>query len=176
MDPHVWQRFPLDSDEAFAAFCEWLHLPSPRLAVDEWARGQATKASPGRPGLILKWYMENYWEERAAAYDHWVAQAPLRKQYPVSHPMILGVMRMCLAELKKYEAAQSRAGDAPGYFSMGDCLKMMSHVLRAEKEIARLTKEQEKAKESGAVVQDFSRLSLEEARIFDTLLAKVTAI
>lgn len=166
MGPQVWSRFEQE-DDAYAAFSEYLHLASPRPPILDYARDHKRHAD------ILRWALAWMWEARVTAYDEYTAQAPMRRFYPVSHPIILALLRMCVAEMKKFEEAQRLSGEAPGFFTMAECLKMMREVRAAERDIARLEKEQKEAQAEGALVHDFSRLTLEEHRMFDNLLNKV---
>lgn len=164
----MWSRFESgdEGEAAWAAFSEYLHLATPRLSVEEFARSHRT------PGLVLKWSMQWMWESRVDAYDEYTSQANIRKFYPVTSPLIIRVMRLCLAELQKWEAAQKDS--TVGFIPFRDCLSMLREVRAAERDLARMTKEQEEAKLAGAVAHDFSKLTLEEQRLLDGLLAKVS--
>lgn len=172
--PDLWSRFEPQGhgDAAWSAFAEYLHLGAPRPTIDDWARSRG-EIYPGRSAEILRWSVEWMWDARVDAYDEWSSQASLRKHYPASHPLILSVMRMCASELRKYEKAQTLV-EGHGFLTIDQCLKMMREVRAAERDISRLQAEQDTAKALGAVVQDFSRLSLEESRALDALLEKVT--
>lgn len=167
--PTLWTRFESgpEGDAAWSAFAEYLHLAVPRVSVLDFA-----KSWRGRPADPLKWSVEWFWEARVAAYDEWSSQAGLRRMYPVTSPAILAVLRICVVELKKYEQAQKEATGSYGFLSMSECLRMLKEVRAAERDIARLSKEAEEAKASGAAIPDFSKLTLEEARQLDTLLGK----
>lgn len=163
----MWSRFESgpEGDAAWAAFTEYLHLATPRVTVDEFARSHKT------PAKVLEWSLVWMWDLRVAAFDDWSAQSALRKNYPVSHPLIIAILRLCTEELKRYEASQHDC--TTPMFSMSETLRMLKEVRAAERDIARLQKEVDEAQKAGTPVHDFSKLTLDEARQLDTLLAKV---
>lgn len=180
MVTRVWARFETGDDggEAYAAFQEWLHLPpDTRPDVETFARygDERTTRSSGKYAQIRAWATAWLWEDRAAEYDQWSSQAPARRLYPICHPVMLTLARMVLAELKKFEAAQSKAGEVPGYLTFDQCVRVFRAIASAEKEVGRLKASKEEALARGDQILDISKLTLEEQRTLESIWAKATS-
>lgn len=114
------------------------------------------------------------WAERAAAYDEWSAQSLTRRVYPITNPILIVLTRILLKEIRKFSAAQDMAGDVPGFdgLSIKDIGRLYKMCADAEIQVHRLQKDQEEAVARGDSVLDITKLTLEEQRTMDLLLAK----
>lgn len=171
MAPHPWARLAVDTDESWAQFSEWLH-ETPRRSVWDWAVACSDRGN-GESIPILAWAQDHLWEERAQAYDEWQANEPYRKAFPVLSPIILTMLRMAHREIAKWEAAQMRAGDAPGFLSWDQIARLMRDMARLEQGARALAALEKKEQSSGSALYDFSKLSLDEMRQFNELASKM---
>jgi hypothetical protein len=115
--------------------------------------------------------------DRAFDYDAHQSSVTVRKVYPLISPLLLSIYRIASVELGKYERAQQNAGDAPGFVDIRAVLKMLDVLAKAESKIKDLAlKEKEIAQNLGPaeVAVDFSRITVEEHRMLEAIMAKAT--
>lgn len=166
---HPWARHPVDDEESYSYFCEWLH-EVPRRSIIEWASWCSIRED-GTRRPIMDWAHDNLWKERAEAFDAWTAEEPIRTAYPVLSPLALRLVRIATVEVGKYERAQALAGDAPGFISIDQIVRITNAVAKLEA-YAKSIKAIEKSL-SGGQAYDPSKLTDAELRQYSDLAEKM---
>ena len=178
----TWKRQGNETDTAFALFSEWLHAADSdgcRPDVYSWAEERSAKEAAETIAQWRSYIMAcadaHTWAARAADYDDHTQNLVIRKVYPMVSPLFMTFYRMVRVELDKYEKAQAQASEAPGFIDLRLLVKIVDMLTKAEgktQEFALREKEIAASLPPSEAAVDFSRLSLDEQRTLDALMAK----
>ncbi len=159
---NLWRRFPCDTDESYGIFSEWLHTPArERVDLTDFVR-----YSGKRPAhVLLDWSTTQAWQARADAFDDWTSQAPARRYFPISLPMMLKARK-----LDRLSDAQDRCETA-GTINTAECIRMMELVRKMETSIVKVTQAEREAISAGDARVDTSKLTIEQQRTLSDLFA-----
>lgn len=155
----VWERHPCDSDESWEAF---------RLFRDARPPRRLLRAGAGPIGKLHKWYKENAWAERVAAFDMhldhiWTKEREdtirlSARHVAAEHIQALTTARRLLQrELDKWLIASEKV-EAEGLLSMSEVNKLLDNVVKLDRLI------RGESTEKVVTDQDLSMLNPEDLR------------
>lgn len=166
----IWDCYPWEMGEPYAAFSAWLHAGPSRPTPEVWAsmRGDTR---------IATWATAGLWQQRAAHYDRETATREVVRRIPLFSgiaPRLLGLVEGRIRDLE----AQAASGVVE-VVSTRDMIALARLLVSLQRE-ARAVAESEAEAARGATVEasddvDYSALTIDELREFQALLAKATA-
>jgi len=167
----IWDCYPWEMGEPYAAFSAWLHVGPSRPTPEVWAsmRGDTR---------IATWATAGLWQQRAAHYDRETATREVVRRIPLFSgiaPRLLGLVEGRIRDLE----AQAASGVVE-VVSTRDMIALARLLVSLQRE-ARAVAESEAEDEKGALPVDgaddvdYSALTIDELREFQALLAKATA-
>lgn len=160
----IWDCYPWELGEPYAAFSSWLHLGPSRPTPEAWAALQGDARIPS-------WATAGLWQQRAAYYDREVATREVVRRIPLFQglaPRLLGLVEGRIRDLE----AQAAAGGVE-VVSTRDMIALARLLLSIQRE-ARQT-EMAAPEVKGDEPIDYSALSIDELRSFQALLAKASS-
>lgn len=159
----IWDCYPWELGEPYAAFSSWLHLGPDRPTPEVYAALQGD-------ARIAPWATAGLWQQRAAHYDRSVATREVVLRIPLFAgiaPRLLGLIEGRLRDLE----AQAAAGVTE--------VVSTREMIQLSRLLLLLQKEAREAGGSGAGLPatpesslDYGALSVEELREFQAMLAK----
>lgn len=167
----IWDCYPWEMGEPYAAFSAWLHAGPSRPTPEVWAlmRGDTR---------IATWATAGLWQQRAAHYDRETATREVVRRIPLFAgiaPRLLGLIEGRIRDLE----SQAASGVVE-VVSTRDMIALARLLVSLQRE-ARATAEGEAEAAKGALPSDgaddvdYSALTIDELREFQALLAKATA-
>lgn len=173
MSEKIWERLPVEDDDAWGAFSGYLGMhPRERSVKRAGSYGTARKTA---------WYRDHNWEDRCAAYDkHMFAIVQKEreelfkrsaKEMAQEHASMLADVRdLGARELAKWNEA-SRLSDVPGMG--GTKLKDVVKIVETAIKLQRLVNGETTENVGGGL--DLTKLSEEEAETLFALMQKANA-
>lgn len=161
----VWDCYPWELGEPYAAFSAWLHAGPSRATPRMFAAMQGD-------ARIEMWALNGLWEQRAALYDREVATREIVVRVPLFAGLAPRLLALVESRIRDLEAATA-AGQIEAV-STRDMISLVRLLLSMQRE----------AREVGAGIPtptetegsvDYSALSVDELRTFQELLAKASA-
>jgi hypothetical protein len=169
MIPRLWSRIHGETDAAYAAFSAWLHTTDGEGRRDppyEHAKKQHTAEQTSE---ILKWAVQDFWLERAAAYNEYVGKRKIIKHFPFFSAVAVLMQKIVRVELERLSKAQDAAGDMPGGLDIRVIRGWATEIRKAEEYAARAEAAQAAALTAGDSAYDFTKLEIEELRVLEKL-------
>lgn len=165
----IWDCYPWEMGEPYAAFSAWLHAGPSRPTPEVWAsmRGDTR---------IVTWATAGLWQQRAAHYDRETATREVVRRIPLFAgiaPRLLGLVEGRIRDLE----AQAASGVVE-VVSTRDMIALARLLVSLQRE-ARAVAENEAGADFSVSREtddvDYSALTIDELREFQALLAKATA-
>ncbi len=174
MDFRAWTRLGGESNDAFAAFQDWLHSTDSngfRKDLYEWARD---KQDEGITSEVLAWAHHDHWLIRAKEYDVFVGKRSIIKNFPLTAPACVLMVKLATVELERMSKAQDST-EFSGTVDPRLVERYLRLALSAEREARKvdmLVQAKGNKGESSSEVYDFLQLDIEELRLMEPLLDK----
>jgi hypothetical protein len=167
----IWDCYPWELGEPYAAFSAWLHAGPSRPTPEVWAsmRGDTR---------IATWATAGLWQQRAAHYDRETATREVVRRIPLFAgiaPRLLGLIEGRIRDLE----SQAASGVVE-VVSTRDMIALARLLVSLQREARAVAESEAEAEKSalpgdGADDVDYSALTIDELREFQALLAKATA-
>lgn len=163
-DLNPWDCFPFEEGPAFASFVRWLHKGSERPPPSVYAREEGNDQ-------ITAWAAQGLWVERAREWD--LRQAS--KQVVMHVPLLSGVTKQLLPIVSHALETIRQKQTSGAYDALGtrDAIAMIRSLVQIQRALtAELNSQRENPPPDDGGGYDFSKLTLDEIRIWDKLAEK----